>query len=398
MTESVQHMLDSMTPTLKQLFERALYGVTDTNSAIQPAQFFVLDEMVPRPHHNANIFRQIPCQPAGQSTTTSNYLLLYDHSDDTSLSSLSHEEVLRLLSQLFPAVQWHHGPKLTNKIGGDCVIDALTTFGSEKNSNVQGSTFSGTGEEEDHTQPHEYYEAGQSGYAETNRTEEVVEGTGSLAEADYLLQMPNSRLLEKELLEKGKQFLESAREVPLPTSGEGLTPQQLIDVIAARRERITAAINLLKESDSLTKFRAQAVQSLKDHLERTEKWVKDHGFDIQAHRKFNTAPTPRIMKVVSDVNCFLTRVSQSKDILNRHGRSQEARDRRTKRDSQPAAAGNLGSATADASNSAILATAQPLKDFELKTKPKELEEQGKRLGRTEENVEEGVFEGRVDSQ
>ncbi|KAG8893999.1 hypothetical protein FRC01_013224, partial [Tulasnella sp. 417] len=135
MTESVDHTLDSMTPTLKQLFDRAFYGVTDTNSAIEPTQFLALEKIVPSPHDKVNAFRQIACQPAGHSTTTSNYLLLYDHSDGTGVPSLSHEEALRRLSQLFPTVQWHHGPKLAKKMDRDCVIDALRTYSSEMDSN-----------------------------------------------------------------------------------------------------------------------------------------------------------------------------------------------------------------------------------------------------------------------
>ncbi|KAG8915117.1 hypothetical protein FRC01_003784 [Tulasnella sp. 417] len=394
MTESVEHTLES-TSVLKKLFERAFYGVTDTNSAIEPAQFIALEKIVPPLHDNANVFRQITCQPSGQlqSTTTSNYLLLYDHSDDTGLPSLSHEEVLRRLSQLFPTVQWHHGPKLTKKIDRDCVIDALRTYSSETDSNGRGGGLSGTGEEGDHTRPHEYHEPGRSGHGETNRMEEVAEGTGSLTEdgpptanaeiqalRGSAAQQEAARIAipvlsenyknQKELLEKGKQFLQSVREVPLPTSGEGLTPQQLIDLIAARRERITVAIDLLEESDSLTQVRAKAVQSLKDQLVRTEKWAKDHGFDIQAHRESLKA-----------------KISSTGTGVNKKGKTG-----RTKRGSQAAADGNLRSTTADESNSGILATLERLKGLESKTEPKELEEQDKRLGRTEEGVEEAAFE------
>ncbi|KAG8926348.1 hypothetical protein FRC01_008972, partial [Tulasnella sp. 417] len=148
------------------------------------------------------------------------------------------------------------------------------------------------------------------------------------------------------------------------------------DLIAARRERITTAIDLLEESDSLTQVRAKTVQSLKDQLVRTEKWAKDHGCDIQAHHESLKA------KISSTGT----------------GAQKKGKTGRTKRDSQAAADRNLRSATADESNSAILATAERLKNLESKTEPKELEEQDKRLGRTEEGVEEGVFEGRANSQ
>ncbi|KAG8932764.1 hypothetical protein FRC01_012393 [Tulasnella sp. 417] len=198
---------------------------------------------------------------------------------------------------------------------------------AETDSNGQGCILSGTGEEEDHTQPHEYREAGRSGHGEIKRMEEVVEGAGSLtarrppianaeipalgastdlietpssadrlaeAKAIYTAQREAARIAipvllenyknQKELLETGKQSLQFVREVPLPRSGEGLTPQQLIDLIATRRQRITAAIDLLEESDSLTQVRVQAVQLLKNHLIRVEKWAEDNGFDIQARR------------------------------------------------------------------------------------------------------------------
>ncbi|KAG8932762.1 hypothetical protein FRC01_012391 [Tulasnella sp. 417] len=240
----------------------------------------------------------------------------------------------------------------------------------------RGGGLSGTGEEEDHTQSHEYHEPRRSGHGETNRMEEVAEGTGSLTEdgpptanaeiqalrvklvetassadglaeakAIYAAQREAARIAipvlsenyknRRELLEKGKKFLQSVCEVPLPTSGEGLTPQQLIDLIAARRERITVAIDLLEESDPLTQFRAKAA-----HHESLKAKISSTGTGV--HKKGKTG--------------------------------------RTKRDSQAAADGNLRSATADASNSAILATLERLKDLELRTKPKELEEQGKRLG------------------
>ncbi|KAG8918684.1 hypothetical protein FRC01_001724, partial [Tulasnella sp. 417] len=52
-------------------------------------------------------------------------------------------------------------------------------------------------------------------------------------------------------------------------------------------------------------------------------------------------------------------------------------------------------ATDDASDSATLATEECLKDLQLKTKPNDVEGQSKRLGQTDEDVGEGVSEGRA---
>ncbi|KAG8932763.1 hypothetical protein FRC01_012392 [Tulasnella sp. 417] len=222
----------------------------------------------------------------------------------------------------------------------------------------RGGGLSGTGEEEDHTQPHEYHEPGRSGHGETNRMEEVAEGTGSLTE-----DRPPTANAEIQAL--------IANLIETPSSADGLAEAKAI--YAAQREAARIAIPVLSEN-----YKDQKELLEKGNPERTD------------HHRYRPIGGEQLSYTDESLKAKISSTGTSVHKKRKTGR--------TKRGSQAAADGNLRSATADESNSGILATLERLKDLESKTEPKELEEQDKRLGRTEEDVEEGVFEGRAGSQ
>ncbi|KIO18105.1 hypothetical protein M407DRAFT_32210 [Tulasnella calospora MUT 4182] len=419
MADYAQDTLESMTPAVKQLFEKAFYGAgtTDTDSSLaEHAQSLALDEMaLCAPDLGTNL-HQIACRPAGQSTSISSCLLLSNHLDDRSLPSPFPEKVLKALSQHFPTFQWHHGPKLTKKTDRDCVIDALRAY--ERDSKRPGSAFADTGDKNDRTQPHGDYEASQSDQGEENSVQEVVKAGSSqgkeasteggpstardetsvlrgqalpveapssvdhLAEAKaiFTTQREAARIAipallknyedQKELLEKTKLFIQDARERPLPRSGEGLTLQQLLDTISARRDRIMAGSKLLEEGKSLREGRAQAGQSLSEQLVRTEKWLNDHGYDIEAHH-----------------NSLKAKLSSSGSSARTTGR--------TKAGSQRVADGRPGSAVNQNTDSAIGNGGEGLKQIEFEVPPKEPEEQSKSGVHAHEDLEGGVLESQA---
>ncbi|KIO21803.1 hypothetical protein M407DRAFT_10228 [Tulasnella calospora MUT 4182] len=130
----------------------------------------------------------------------------------------------------------------------------------------------------------------------------------------------------------------------------------------------------------LREGRTQATQSLKE-LVRTEKWLNDHGYDIEAHSQFKTP---------SDRTTLKAKLSSTASGARATGKM--------KGGSQRAADGGPGSAVNQTGDSATGRGGEDLKHIEFEVPLKEPEEQSESGMYTHEDVEDRELESQASSQ
>ncbi|KAG9020949.1 hypothetical protein FS837_007729 [Tulasnella sp. UAMH 9824] len=179
---------------------------------------------------------------------------------------------------------------------------------------------------------------------------------------------------QKDLIDRARQFLQDARQAPLPTSAMGLTRWQVCDTIQARRERVDEAIRLFEEGTSVRNVGAQAAQPLGEQLDRGKKWLENRCYDVEAHREIKT---PRVMEALSDVQRSLEKSLKT-------NLSATGSDVRTKRKAggtnhgfQRAAEAEPGFAVQRTSASATGESDEELEHVDLKALSEEPEQQNK---------------------
>ncbi|KAG9044117.1 hypothetical protein FS837_008762 [Tulasnella sp. UAMH 9824] len=269
--------------------------------------------------------RHIPCSGTGKDAALETCLLLYDRPSPIEPPSASTESIIKTLSEGFAAFRWHHGPRLTKR-NRAIVCDALREYlvtraareGSDLPASQDCSTSAGAPDREQAESNSINASINKNRNKEADGEEVAPVGAHSNTlddvEKESLTESPSSdevssmeaamtglnireaqqeaaravipvlwrnRKEEEDFVANAKALVQDMDSDPLPTSADGLSIREMIEVIGKVREREHCARKLEEQERVLNEERSHALSRLQPLVTLAGQWLEANGSNPQ---------------------------------------------------------------------------------------------------------------------